>query len=358
MKVVSTTLAGPGTASIIGDALRSVAPFVDEHVIIITTLGITDEYDDSATLANIGDACEGRDNYRIYKWCDDFGAARNAALDFARAVGADWAITVDTDERVITHGEDVRAILASTTGAGLLSTADDETYSKPRAIRLASGARWVGRTHESIAITAQGDLRTFPLLRFSELPKTPAEMAAKFARDERMLRADIDANPSDTRAWYYLGATLHGIGYLDDAIDAFRQCAHLDGWYEESAFACVRAAELLCQRGRHREAIAACALGLTRDAGMAELAIVAGHACLALGEREQARCWARLAEVHGLAGDGRALARRLGFRRPVALRDGAAAILAAVGAGIEEGASAGPVAPFTDSRQSSPSRPK
>src|SRR5580704_4221456 len=112
MILLSTTLTG-NSEPMIGDALRSVVPFVDLCVVIDT--GVTDE-----TLRVAREVAKDKLVIRTFKWIDDFAAARNFALDVAWEVagataspGDAWAIGVDTDERIQTNGEDVRAVLAA-----------------------------------------------------------------------------------------------------------------------------------------------------------------------------------------------------------------------------------------------------
>ncbi len=324
MRLVSTTLVGPGTLGMLPGALASVADWVDECIVIDTSptpYPYLREVVDEAVGAK-GTVAE-------WAWTGSFADARNAAFLTAERLGADWAVTVDTDERIQLGGEDVRGTLASFQGSGLLSLADDLSYAKPRFLRCRSGVRWLGSVHESIAVSAQADLHTLPLLRFSELWKTPEDLRRKYERDAAALRAELSTSPDSTRAWYYLGASLHGLEDVEGAIAAFRACARLDGWYEESAWACYRAAALLVSISRWDEALDMALAGLRRDAGIAELAWVAGVAALGMGEREQARCWAVLARAHS---SGDALRRRLGFRDPLVLDGGVDRLLAAVAA--------------------------
>jgi hypothetical protein len=159
------------------------------------------------------------------------------------------------------------------------------------------------------------------------LPKTPEQLRAKNERDAAMLAQDLADDPGNVHARFYLAAALTGIGKADEAIDHYAIVAQSDGG-EYGTTACYRAAALLSEQGRQREAIEACAQRLAADAGTAELPYVAAVASLRAGNWEQARCWARLAEVHGEHGDPGALARRVSFRAPGALRDGPAQVLA------------------------------
>jgi tetratricopeptide (TPR) repeat protein len=186
---------------------------------------------------------------------------------------------------------------------------------------VSSGALWRGVTHEGIHnVTTTA---TFQKLKFSEVVKSPDEMFEKFARDERMLQGEVARDPSNTRSWYYLGVSLHGLGDLEGAIEAFRKCARLRGWSEEGAWACFKAAGLLVYLKRYDDAIEVAGAGLIRDPGMGELCTIAAMASLKKGDTESAQCWSDMARVHS-GKESRALGRRLGFRDPKMLAAGAA----------------------------------
>lgn len=333
MRIVSTTLCGPGSEEILGDALRSVAGWVDSSIIIWT--GPPTEEQGAFTRISDDIAARFHDwpdhwgfEWRSWTWRNDFAAARNAALDFAAEFAADVAVTLDADERLELRGEDVGATLARSTAGCISAMASDGSYGKPRAFRLPSPIRWRGRTHESYA--AHEDPRgheTFASLRFSELHKTPEQLRAKFERDAQILTEDTLRNPSDARAFYYLGDALDGLSRYEDALVAFRASAALRGWDEEGAWARYRGAALLTERlGRHLEAVDECAAGLALHAGIAELCWLAGLAAYRAGRNEQALYWSSLAEVHGEHGDRRALKKRIGFRYPHGLGPGPADI--------------------------------
>lgn len=324
MRLISTTLAGAGSAPIIGDALRSVVEWVDACAVICTS-------DDVREIVSIVEAAHVVAGHKLitarWPWQNDFAAARNYALDLVAEEREAFAVTLDTDERIaVAPGFDVRAFLASSSKGAYLCQDIGRTYAKQRFIRVPCRTRWICRTHEAFPPHELGQ-EHLPEVTFDELDKTPEQLRAKFERDAAILREDIERNPRDPRLRYYLGCSLHGLGDKEAAIEAFRACAMLRGWAEESAWACYRAAELLCELGRHDEAVDACAAGLSRHAGIAELCWLAGVASFRAGRPEQAVHWAQLAKVHGHGGDGRALRSRLAFRNPFALSEGPVDVL-------------------------------
>jgi tetratricopeptide (TPR) repeat protein len=313
MKLVSTTLTG-NNADILGGALRSVVDWVDACLVIDT--GVTDR-----SLEVAREAAGDKLVLRTFRWVNDFSAARNFALDAAHELGAAWAVTVDTDERIELRGEDIRSILESA-GEGVLMVMDaGGTYAKERFFRLPARERFSGPTHESFPSYKVG-VRTLEKARFIELPKTPEAYKAKFERDVQILRRHTKAHPRDPRWFYYLGDSLQNLKRYDEAIRAYKACAALRGWNEESAWSCYRAAECMLAVGRPAEAVDTCAAGLALHAGIAELAWLAAFASWKAGRADQAVSWARLSIAMGcFLGHGREV-KRIGFRNLNALYEG------------------------------------
>jgi glycosyltransferase involved in cell wall biosynthesis len=313
MKLVSTTLTG-NNAELIGDALRSVLDWVDVCLVIDT--GVTDG---SLQVARelAGDKYRGR----AFPWCNDFAAARNFALDAAHELGGDWAVTVDTDERLDLKGEDIRAVLQGATEGVLMMADQSGAYAKERFFRLPAAARFTGPTHESFPAWKVGS-RVLAKARFTELPKSKEGYRRKFERDAAVLADYTREHPNDPRWFYYLGDALQHLQRYDEAIAAYASCADLRGWNEESAWACYRCAECLIQLKRFSDAVDACATGLSRHAGIAELPWLAAFASWQASRPDQAVYWARLAIPMGLFRGHGEQAKRIGFRNMNALYEG------------------------------------
>jgi tetratricopeptide (TPR) repeat protein/predicted GH43/DUF377 family glycosyl hydrolase len=311
--IVSTTLTG-NNQDIIGDALRSVVEWVDWLLIIDT--GITD-----STLAIAHEIGGSKLLVREFPWQDDFAAARNFALMVAAETGANWAVGLDPDERLDRGGIDVRSRLALVEADVLHVAHANDTYAKERFFRLPVRGRYVGPTHEAF-ISNAGLAGTLEDIRFNELPKSREEYRRKAERDVAILIRHTAEHPDDPRWFYYLGDSLSGIGRYDEAIAAFRICASLDGWDEEGAWALYRAAECFLMLDRPAEAIKACAAGMARHAGLAELFWLAAYASWCAGNPAQAVYWARQAITWGHFSGAGASVPRSGFRHPPALWEG------------------------------------
>jgi tetratricopeptide (TPR) repeat protein len=313
--IVSTTLTA-SNAELIGEALASVVAHVDRCLVIDTGAR-----DDTLEVARrvVGEKLLVRE----LPWRDDFAAARNFALDAAAEAGGQWALTVDTDERLIFEpGFDLRAALAASPARVLHVRAEDGSYAKERILRLPASERWVGPTHEALGGQRAGESAVLEGVRFRELPKDEAALRRKLQRDVAILRRHVKRHAKEPRWHYYLGASHHDLGEFAAAIDAYRACAALGGWPEEGAWACYRAAECCVQLERWKDAIELCAKGLAVRPATAELAWLAGFAAFKSKRYEDAIAWSNMAMVNGLHEGAGAAFPRVGFRHPPALYEG------------------------------------
>ena len=313
--IVSTTLTA-SNADIIGDALASVAGQVDRCLVIDT--GARDD-----TLEVARRVAGEKLLVREFPWKNDFSAARNFALEAAQQAGATWAVTVDTDERLLFDaGFDLRAALAATRANVLLVNDESGYYGKERIVRLPTAVRWTGPTHEALGGQLEVETATLPGVRFRELPKDEDALRRKFERDVAILRKHTRQHAKEPRWHYYLGASHQDLGQYAAAIDAYRACAALGGWAEEGAWACYRAAECCCALKHWSEAIEFCARGLAIRPATAELAWLAGYAAYNAKRYEDAIAWSNMAVVNGLHDGAGAGFKRKGFRNPTALYEG------------------------------------
>ena len=198
--IFSTTLMG-SNADIIGDALASVLQQVDRCVVIDT--GAKDDTVDVARRV-AGDKLL----LRGFPWKNDFAAARNFALDAATAAGATWAVTLDTDQRLLYDRDFDLARALARTQAQVCMVADDVgSYSKERIVRLPAKVRWEGPTHECLMGRTTADTLNLRGVRFHELPKDPAGTRRKFERDVAILKRYTKQHAKQARWFYYLGAS-------------------------------------------------------------------------------------------------------------------------------------------------------
>lgn len=313
-RIVATMLCANNEA-IVAESVRSVIDWVDAFVLIDT--GITD---DSVQIAReiAGDKLL----VRTFEWCNDFALARNFSLETAAAADATWALTIDTDERMIVSGyvdiETLRAALTSDPAVlAWMVPARDGSYDKERLIRVPTRLQWKGRTHESLVGAAANERRVLPGWKFLEERKTPEQFQRKLQRDLIILEEETRDKPDNARWLYYLGQTHEELEQYAEAIEAYRRCFEIrEGWAEQAAWACFNMAKCHSRLGQFNRAVEACASGLARQPSSPELAWQAAYCCYESGRHRDAILWAevavRLGHYEGLeAGKGRVSFRNL-----------------------------------------------
>lgn len=206
--------------------LRSVKPWVDEMLVLDT--GSTD-----ATPA-LAAACGARVEH--FRWCDDFSAARNAALDLA---AADWHLVLDADEWLIGGGDVLQALRRmSPDFVGSIALSDQFfdgqlRTAQTRLSRVLPGRlRYAGRIHEQ----PQHRLPVRALaLQVGHDGYLPERLASKRGRNRSLLAQDLALRPDDAYLWYQFGKDASVYDEHEQAEAAFARAAALPhperGWW-------------------------------------------------------------------------------------------------------------------------------
>jgi tetratricopeptide (TPR) repeat protein len=228
--------------------LGSVAPWVSEMLVLDT--GSTDGTGD------IAHACGAR--VERFNWCNDFAAARNAALD---AAAGDWHVILDADEWLIDGGEVLQALAGRAPSfVGALHLEDrffdgDWRTAHVDISRVLPGpVRYRGRVHEQPVHA----LPVQPLqVRVGHDGYAPEALAAKRGRNRALLQAELAASGQDAYLWYQLGKDHAVYAEHAQASDCFSKAAQrLQGaepWRHDLA---ARALYSMKCAGRHEEAVA------------------------------------------------------------------------------------------------------
>jgi glycosyltransferase involved in cell wall biosynthesis len=208
-------------AARIARALDSARPYVDRMIVLDTG-----SLDSTASAAR---AC-GAD-VRSFTWCDDFSAARNAALAWSDAA---WNLVLDADEWL----EDGIGCLAQDelTGAGPRFLGDvrianqmdsdgvEGTAGSWIARLLPSGVGYAGRIHEQ-------PVRELPHVRLPLLighdGYTSENLDRKGARNETLLMREIEAQPTDAYLWFQLAKEHQSRGRAAQAALCFTEARRL-----------------------------------------------------------------------------------------------------------------------------------
>lgn len=212
-----------------------------------------------------------------------------------------YGLMLDTDERV-EWGElsytKLRALFQENPQVDVWFMQDESgTHVRERFFRLPMNGQFEGPTHE--AYVGALNRQNLPHAFMKAVPKTPEEYQEKHKRDVKLLTEHTAKNPQDPRWWYYLGDSRQLAGDLFGAVDAYKKCADLKGWNEESAWACFRAAECLNALGFWHEALEQCLKGMERHPGLAELHWYAGFCCLRGQLWDRALFWSKASVALG-----------------------------------------------------------
>ncbi|MEZ0108660.1 glycosyltransferase involved in cell wall biosynthesis [Catenulispora sp. EB89] len=226
-------------AAVIERCLASVRGLVDYWVVSDT--GSTDGTQDliRAALADVpGELHE--DPWR------DFGHNRSLNLEHARGKG-DYLLLVDADMVLRRHGE----LPPLTADSYMIRHLGNQEYRNKRLVRGSLPWRYVGSTHEYLT-TDRAD-RELHELHLDELVvdhfADGGSRADKFERDIRLLSADLERDPGNTRTVFYLAQTRRDLGERGAAIALYRRRVEMGGWAEEVYFSLLQIGELTADAG-------------------------------------------------------------------------------------------------------------
>jgi len=113
------------------------------------------------------------------------------------------------------------------------------SYFNVRLVRASVDVRYVGRTHEYVDLPEGCTTARYDGLRIQDRGDGGCK-ADKFARDERLLLADLAERPGDPRTLYYLATTYEALGNPAEAIRYYTERLAAGGFEEEAWMAQVR----------------------------------------------------------------------------------------------------------------------
>lgn len=276
MKIVCT-IPVSSRASVIGDAVKSVKDLVD--VVWLHNMGLDPETGHAACV-----------EFECVAWrmvVDDSGdmaSIRNRCIDAAEALGGDWCLMLDSDERLEGDWDATRNFLKNAETDCVVAMSDSGEYAKERFIRCGSGVRYVGSVHEYL------DSKNVlcPHLVFSELAKSPEQLASKC---EFVIREMV--NDGSGRYWYCIGDAMAYLGRSEEAIAAFDKSSRVYGACEEGAWSSYRAATL-----DEKTAALYCWQALLAFPAQVEAQLLLSTLFLRRGNRESAILWAKTAQMY------------------------------------------------------------
>jgi glycosyltransferase involved in cell wall biosynthesis/Tfp pilus assembly protein PilF len=174
-----------------------------------------------------------------FAWCDDFAAARNAALEHATG---DWVLMLDADEE-LPSGEHARLRADMNNASAMayrlpLINAGQESEGRsfvPRLFRNLPGAFFKGRIHEQVfsSLIAQAEpwgLKTAlgsAQLTHHGYSKDMVRDRNKVERNLQLLRAAVEEDPADVNLTMNLGLELVRSGDLVGGAQKYREAYEL-----------------------------------------------------------------------------------------------------------------------------------
>jgi glycosyltransferase involved in cell wall biosynthesis len=238
-------------ARAIARALDSARPHVDRMIVLDT--GSVD------ATAQIAAACGAE--VAAFTWCEDFAAARNAALALS---GAAWNLILDADEWIEDGAEALGPQSLPKEGGGFLGQVRIASrMDQPGAAGvgqswiarvLPRGVRYEGRIHEQPA----SPLPQVRLpLTLGHDGYTAENLARKGDRNEGLLMRELEAAPEDAYLWFQLAKEHQARGRAPQAALCFTEALRLapaEAPYRHALV--VRALIALKADGRLDEALA------------------------------------------------------------------------------------------------------
>lgn len=291
MKILATVLLGPGSESVVGEAIASVAKHVDGYILIESGGGDAACQSALDKCYELGKAA----TTRTYTWTGDYGAARQAALDWARHIegGCDYALTLDPDERVELH-DSFRSHLEAYPEVEVWIVADADTgYFKERVIRTSASVHWHGRVCEFLAGREVAGSKLPGVFR--ELPKSLDAENRRFARGVVECQRMIDEGDDCYRWRRHLGTCLMGMGRQAEALEQYEKALPLASHADETAWMRYLVCEQYVLADRMPEARALAATGIADHAGfLPEFGWILAYTDMKADRMQNASRWAQL----------------------------------------------------------------
>lgn len=201
----------------------------------------------------------------VFKWVDNFSAARNALL---KEVKTDYWFFLDSDD-TIDHPEAIRPLVAEMEAKGVDKMFALYEYAKndigeeigahwrERIIKTAHPYTWLGSVHETLIspipdTSAKTD--EFKVIHH----KDQAEYAASIKRNHNILEAEYKKEPRDPRITMYLGMSYFTMQNWQRATELLAEHIESSGSLEDKYRSWLKIAECQSKSGLNDKAISAC----------------------------------------------------------------------------------------------------
>ncbi|MFI9061422.1 glycosyltransferase [Streptomyces sp. NPDC053429] len=164
----------------------------------------------------------------------DFG--HNRSLNIAHARGrADYLLLLDADLVIRREGP----LPPLTADSYMLRHEGPTEYRIKRLVRGDLPWRYEGVTHEYLTADQGHSQENLDALVIEDYGDGGSKHD-KFERDERLLSAEMQRDPTNARTVFYLAQTLRDMRRTDEAIALYERRARMGGWAEEVYFALLQ----------------------------------------------------------------------------------------------------------------------
>lgn len=231
--------------------IESVLPVIDSYVLLDT--GSTDRTIEIAREVFDAAGIEGAVAHEPFV---DFATTRNRALELADETEmAVFTLMLSGDEVLRDHGQ-LRDFLESMRDAhhgayNVSCRMGADTFASTRITRCAGGWKYVGVTHEVMVApdgTPPGPLA--PALVYHDVSeRTFASQRPKWERDVELLFGELERNPTNTRACFYLAQSYEMLRAYDLAVATYQRRVAMAGWREEVFESLYRIAKIRIAQG-------------------------------------------------------------------------------------------------------------
>ncbi len=274
----------------LGDCLEGVVELADEMVIVDT--GSSDATRDIARHFGA--------KVTEFEWCDDFSAARNAALDRARG---EWIFVLDADDRILDRDQVLLRALFERLPA------DDRAFCMHRVslatdghvgseieqallFRRSEDVRWRYRVHEQItpALLQRDVIFTSTDIRIIHTGyRDAATLAAKAERNFRIVQKELADRPEDPFLNFSLGMMLVDQRRHSEALEPLRRSeSATEPQTEMSRSLAIALTRCLLAAGRKDEALATIHVARVENSGHAPVALAEAEILVGRGQLDDA----------------------------------------------------------------------
>lgn len=182
---------------------------------------------------------------RLYqrRW-QDFGHNRSELMRLAVGHG-EYLLLLDADMTVTFDRAGLTNLSAD---SYLLRHAEPVEYWIKRLVRGDREWKYVGPTHEHVATDGPEVVEKLSAIVIHHHADSGTR-AEKFDRDLRLLSTEVQADPTDARAVFYLAQTYRDVGRRAEAIELYERRVGMGGWDQEIFYSLFQAGVLRADGG-------------------------------------------------------------------------------------------------------------